>query len=78
MLRTFIRLFNSNFVLHTLYFISLFNLLCWSFHDVQAAPVRISVGPQEQEICVSCEATVLSPATVVGQNYGTHSSKINK
>ncbi|KAG2044215.1 hypothetical protein BDR03DRAFT_228231 [Suillus americanus] len=69
MLRTFTRLFNFNFVLYTLYFISLFNILSWSLHGVQAAPVHLSAGSEEREIGVYPKASGLAPATVAGKNY---------
>jgi hypothetical protein len=78
MLRTFTRFFNFNFVLYTLYFISLFNLLSWSFHGVQAAPVHVSVGPEEWEIGVFSKAPEHSLATVAGHIYGMHPSKMNE
>lgn len=78
MLRTFTRFFNFNFVIYTLYFISLFNILSWSFHDVQAAPVRVSVGPEEREIGIFLKAPGHRLATVAGQIYGKHPSKMNE
>ncbi|OJA11738.1 hypothetical protein AZE42_02927 [Rhizopogon vesiculosus] len=59
MLGTFVRHFKFDFLFYSVCFLSLFNYLPWSFHGVQAAPLRRELG-------VSSDAIKFSPDAVPG------------